>query len=428
MKYAVVDLIFYLLLYSFAGWALGVGFFALRDGQFVNRGLLNLPLAISEGITAVLLMLALPTLEGHPVWQYGLTFLIVWIVDELALQFVRSISRRKAMSYSHVESVSPIVTLILRGAEALVYLCAYLLVHPFVSLFVNWLPELLKLVVGTVGILLVAADFFGMRHTLRQYPRMEKLKAPGTIQERMGHRLTEAVWKRLERAYPGVDRRELEQYRSRYIFAQGICFDKLVWVFLVSSFLGALIEMVFCYVTGGTWMNRSSVAYGTFSFVWGFGAVLLTVVLQRLAGKSDRQVFWAGFLVGGAYEYLCSVFTEVVFGTVFWDYSHIPLNLGGRVNVLYCFFWGALAVVWIKILYPPMDKTIEKLPPLLGKVLTWCIVAVMLIDGLLTGWAMIRYTERQTVPEPSNALEVFLDERFHDEWMEQRWPNMQIPE
>ena len=33
-----------------------------------------------------------------------------------------------------------------------------------------------------------------------------------------------------------------------------------------------------------------------------------------------------------AYEYLCSVFTEIVFGAVFWDYSALPFNLGGRIN------------------------------------------------------------------------------------------------
>ena len=47
-------------------------------------------------------------------------------------------------------------------------------------------------------------------------------------------------------------------------------------------------------------MSRSSVIYGTFSIVWGFGAVILTVVLQRLAGKEDRYIFLAGSVLGGA--------------------------------------------------------------------------------------------------------------------------------
>ena len=427
VEYSMVDLLFYLLLYAFVGWGVGVCWFALKDGKFVNRGLLNVPFAISEGITAVLLLLVLPTIEGHAVWQYIMTFVIVFIVDELAAQFMKNISRRKAMSAGKAESMSMAVTLVLRGLEALLYLCLYLLVHPFVYLFVSWLPDPLVLTLVVVGLVLVAADFFGVRHTLRRGVKFRGKELPEDLTQDMGTRMTEAVWKRLEKAYPGVERAEPENY-NKFTFAKGICFDKLVWVFLASSFLGALIEMVFCRVTGGTWMNRSSVLYGTFSFVWGFGAVLLTIVLQRLAGKPDRQVFLAGFLVGGAYEYLCSVFTEVVFGTVFWDYSWMPLNLGGRVNMLYCVFWGLLAVIWVKMLYPPMDKAIEKIPPLVGKVLTWVIVFVMVCNGVLTGVTMMRYTERQTDPEPSNMVEELIDQRFDDEWMENRWPNMKIPE
>lgn len=427
MDHSLVDLLFYLLLYAFVGWTAGVCYFALKDGKFLNRGLLNVPFAISEGITAVLLLLVLPTIEGHPVLQYGLTFVIVFIVDELANQFVKNISHRKAMSQSRTDSVSPVVTLILRSVEALLYLAMYLLVHPFVYVFTTWLPDGVVLAVVIAGVVLVTADFFGVRNALRRGPALRGKEIPEDLTQNLGGRMTEAIWKRLEKAYPGVERVEPEQ-QNKYTFAKGICFDKLVWVFLLSSFLGALIEMVYCYVMGGTWMNRSSVLYGTFSFVWGFGAVLLTIVLQRLAGKADRHVFLAGFLVGGAYEYLCSVFTEVVFGTVFWDYSWMPLNLGGRVNLLYCIFWGLLAVVWLKILYPPMDKGIEKLPPLLGKVLTWVIVFVMVCNGVLTGAAMIRYTERQTEPAPSNMIEEILDEKFDDDWMENRWPNMKIPD
>ena len=96
-------------------------------------------------------------------------------------------------------------------------------------------------------------------------------------------------------------------------------------------------------------MSRSSVIYGTFSIVWGFGAVILTVVLQRLAGKEDRYIFLAGSVLGGVYEYLCSVFTEIFLGTTFWDYSDMPFNIGGRTNLLYCIFWGLLSVVWVKM-------------------------------------------------------------------------------
>ena len=137
-------------------------------------------------------------------------------------------------------------------------------------------------------------------------------------------------------------------------------------------------------------MSRSSLIYGTFSVVWGLGAVVLTVVLRRLAGKEDRYVFLAGCLIGGVYEYLCSVFTEVFLGTTFWDYSNMPFNFGGRTNLLYCVFWGLLAVVWMKGLYPRISRLVEKIPVKAGRILTWLIVAFFVLDGLVSAAAMLR--------------------------------------
>ena len=129
-------------------------------------------------------------------------------------------------------------------------------------------------------------------------------------------------------------------------------------------------------------MSRSSVIYGTFSIVWGFGAGILTVVLQRLAGKEDRYIFLAGSVLGGVYEYLCSVFTEIFLGTTFWDYSDMPFNIGGRTNLLYCIFWGLLSVVWVKICYPTISGWIEKLPPLADPE----PLHYQITDGVLDRW------------------------------------------
>lgn len=84
-------------------------------------------------------------------------------------------------------------------------------------------------------------------------------------------------------------------------------------------------------------MSRSSVVWGDFSIVWGLAIAAVTALLYKYRNRSQQFLFWMGTFLGGAYEYICSVFTEIVFGTVFWDYSDIPFNLGGRINLLYCF-------------------------------------------------------------------------------------------
>ena len=423
VRYGVWELLLYLLIYSFLGWSAGVAVTALKDRHFVNHGFLNLPLAMSEGITAVILLLALPTLEGNPVLQYIMTCVVVFAVNALTEQFVKNISRRSGMGERKPRGVSPVINFVFGAVEALLYLLVYLLLLPFVMLAVSWLPDLAVKILVVALLVLVALDYLSVHYALAKGTQSAAAEERRSRTRKTAEKMTRRIWKRLESAYPGVERMEVEN-RSRYTFAKGICFDKLVWVFLIACFLGDLIEMVYCRAVGGTWMSRSSLVYGPFSIVWGFGAVLLTVVLRRFAGKPDRVVFLAGFVVGGAYEYLCSVFTEIVFGTVFWDYSYMPLNIGGRTNVLFCIFWGILSVVWVRMLYPPMDRTIEKLPPLLGKIATWIVVAAMLSNCLLTGGAMLRYNARQADPAADNVIEQLLDERFDDEWVEKRWPNM----
>ncbi len=175
-------------------------------------------------------------------------------------------------------------------------------------------------------------------------------------------------------------------------------------------------------------MSRSSVLYGPFSIVWGLGAVVLTLVLYRLSKLEDRYIFCIGAVLGGVYEYACSLFTEKVFGTVFWDYSHMSFHIGGRTNLLYMVFWGMLSVVWIKMVYPPMSRLIEKVPPKVGKTITWVIVVFMLVNSLVSAGAMLRYTRRKAGIEPRNVLEEFIDRTYEDERMEEVWPNMTLIE
>lgn len=215
-----------------------------------------------------------------------------------------------------------------------------------------FLTDLLKLLPITVGklILLVlgivfALDFVGtLVGILKVKSSVKKASLLHDVAEnlqktadQMGEGLTAFVLRRMERAYPRLAAEELlrarreqekaaEEARSRSgVFAVGCCFYKLACLFFLGAFLGDITETIFCYVTAGKLMSRSSVVYGPFSIVWGLGCVLLTAILYRYKDRSDSYIFCFGTVLGGAYEYICSVFTELVFGTVFWDYKQDPL-------------------------------------------------------------------------------------------------------
>ena len=149
---------------------------------------------------------------------------------------------------------------------------------------------------------------------------------------------------------------------------------------------------------------------------------MFTALLYKYKEKSDRYIFMLGTVLGGAYEYACSIFTELVFGTVFWDYSKMPFNLNGRINLLYCFFWGIATVVWFKRIYPFLSNLIEKLPIAFGTVFTWIIVVFMVLNMFMSLSALIRYDQRDKKIPASNFFERYLDTHYNDQKMKLIYP------
>ena len=427
LTYSLYDILFYFLLYGFLGWVVEVCYYSIRDRHFVNRGFLSLPLQEPCGISYALLILIMPSLGRRFVIQFIAAATVFAVVDSLSGVFTHRLSRLSRMETetAFTGTRKNWLEMVVRAA---IFLLIYHIVHPIFLTGVSLLPAWLERTIVWAGMILLAVDLIGTLYATRSPLSAASEEITRGHTQQLANRITSHIWRRLERAYPGIREtcaaEAADAAGEKIIFAKGLCGDKIIWIFLICALLGDIIETFYCGLVNGQWMNRSSVLYGPFSFVWGIGAVVLTVALRQMMDKSDRYIFVGGFLIGGTYEYMCSVFTELVFGTVFWDYSDMPLNIGGRTNVLFCFFWGILAVVWVKILYPPLSRQIEKIPPLAGKIVTWVIVFLMVCNGLLTAGAMVRYDTRQERPEARGMVEEFIDEQYDDAFMEARWPNM----
>lgn len=429
MEYSIYELLFFLICYAFLGWCMEVVYMAVRTGRFCNRGFFNMPLCLSYGLTMDLLILVIPSLKGAYVFQVIALMVIVSAGAQLADEMsVRVTGKRLWKNEEHSiyagRKMGILYTLAM-GAAALTVL---MLIQPVLYVVCQMLPEFLLKLLVLVTLALLAADLLVMVYTVRKRPILQSIQnLSEELQEQkqtIGGWIAAHVWQRLTKAYPDL-KPASEETGSGYLFAEGLCLDKIIWVFFISALGGDLIETVYVKLTADIWMSRSSVLYGTFSIVWGVGAALLTVLLHGFSDKEDRYIFTGGFLLGGTYEYLCSVFTEVFFGTVFWDYSDMPFNIGGRTNLLFCIFWGILALVWVKICYPPISRWIEKIPPVTGKILTWVCVVLMLCDILISAMAMIRYVERKEGIPAANQVERFVDSQYPDEMIEWVWPNLE---
>ena len=199
---------------------------------------------------------------------------------------------------------------------------------------------------------------------------------------------------------------------------------RLFWIFFLSALLGDLIETVFWLLTRGELTSRSSLLYGPVSLVWGFGAVLLTLVFHRAEQSPNRVIFFTGAFLGGAYEYFCSLLQEKLFGLMFWDYSHLPFNLNGRINLLFCLCWGALAVFWVRLLDPLLLRVVASIPRRSGRRAARGIAVFLLFSTLLSGAALARMEQRRQGQPADNAAEQFLDRHYPDQLLYSRYPNM----
>ena len=433
MEYSMYQLLWLFLCYAFLGWLSETALAAARKGRLLNRGFLNIPFSPVYGLGGVLFALFLPELRDDPFFLFLGGMILATALELFTGILLEKLTGQKWWDYSsrrfQFEGHINLTYSVIWGLCAL--FCLFVgnkLILSLVGLLPVAVGKLILLgiyVVLGLDILTSLAALFQWKLSLPDTRELSRFLS--RLTQTLDNAVTRYVQRRVIRAYPNLD---LSKGRSHAkeaptVFAQGCCFYKLACLFFLGAFLGDIIETIFCRVTAGVWMSRSSVVWGPFSIVWGLGAVLLTALLYKYRHKSDGYIFFVGTVAGGAYEYFCSVFTELVFGTVFWDYSHIPFNLGGRINLLYCFFWGIAAVVWLKLVYPVLSGWIEKLPIRAGKLLTCALILFMLVNVVLSALAMGRFVQRQKNPAPAgNALSQFLDDRFPDERMERIYPNI----
>ena len=201
-------------------------------------------------------------------------------------------------------------------------------------------------------------------------------------------------------------------------------FYEIVWIFYLGAFLGDVVETLFCRWRTGRWMSRSSVVCGPFSIVWGGSIAIATILLFRYKEASALFLFWTGAILGGAFEYLCSVFTEKMFGKVFWDYRKIRFNLNGRINLVYCLLWGLASVIWFKGMYPPLSKWIESiLKNRAGIFITWFMAVFMVCDAVISYAALVRSAQRTSGVRASHKWQRIMDKYFDDEKLYRIYPN-----
>ena len=420
------ELMWLFFVYSFLGWIVETLAAAYKQKRFVNKGLVNLPFCILYGLAAVFITIFCGELGG--IWLYIGSVILITVFKWVAGHLIERMYHERWWDYSGKRlNIDGYVSLL---DSAFWGILAVVVMKWGNTLFVNLLrmiPVICREILIWILVFFLFVDIMvtllALRGKREEMKRLAKVEGWfDGVTTTLGKKIFNCVEKRISNAYSDAKRTGNEE-KSETIFAYGCSFYKMVWLFLIASFLGDITETIFCRITMGRWMSRSSVVWGPFSIVWGLAFVFATILLHKYRNKPDRTLFLIGTLLGGAYEYICSVFTELVFGKVFWDYSEVRFNLGGRINLLFCFFWGIAAVVWIKGIYPVISGWIEKIPLRIGKIVSWFLVVFMCCNMVVSSLALIRSTERKERVKAEYGWQKIMDERFDDERLERIYPN-----
>ena len=205
-------------------------------------------------------------------------------------------------------------------------------------------------------------------------------------------------------------------------------FFNLFWIFVVCSVLGLGIETVyhFLVVDPGQYQDRAGLLFGPFSPIYGIGAVLMTVFLNRFHKKNVVLIFFVSAVIGGAFEYFTSVFMQYAFGAVAWDYTGMWLSIGGRTCGVFMIMWGILGVVWIKLLLPVMLRIVNLIPWNWRYVVTSACAALMLADAIMTLQSLDCWYERLSGNPAHTPIQQFYDKHFDNAYMEHRFQSMSI--
>jgi len=153
----------------------------------------------------------------------------------------------------------------------------------------------------------------------------------------------------------------------------------LFWYFMVYSWYGFLLEIVFARIIRAKKRDRKCFLVLPLCPVYGLGALAILSLPQTVLRVPVLLVLFGGLAATGT-EYMMALFYEKMLRVSFWDYSGQAGNWKGRVCPQFSLFWGLLAAVLVCWIHPWVSRMIILVPP----AVTFSAAMLVVADGICT--------------------------------------------
>ena len=198
---------------------------------------------------------------------------------------------------------------------------------------------------------------------------------------------------------------------------------KVFIIFMIGCILGYVVEMIVALVQNGHFVSRQGLLYGPFTPVYGIGILVYYIFFKIVKNRNKKIVFISSMILGGITEYLCSYIQEKAFGTVSWDYSNWLFNINGRTTLIHCTYWGFAGLLYVSYIEPLIPKIEEAVRNHKIKIMATSVAIFMVFNVAISSMAAIRQKERQENIAANSKIDVFLDNAYPDEYMDEVFEN-----
>lgn len=198
----------------------------------------------------------------------------------------------------------------------------------------------------------------------------------------------------------------------------------LAYIYAIAGVCGTVWEIGLTLVTKGVFEDRSGSILTPINYVYGLGALAIFLTLRSVT--DPLLLYLYGCLIGGACEYAMSLIQQYLLGSRSWDYSQLPLNIGGRTTIPYMMVWGAMCFALVRFVFPTILRLVHRLPDASRRRIAVALAALVLVDALVTLPAILRYAQRADGVYFDNWLACAIDRMFDDGFMHAHFPNMRV--
>ena len=166
----------------------------------------------------------------------------------------------------------------------------------------------------------------------------------------------------------------------------------LILYFYVYGVLGWCTEVGFAAFKERRFVNRGFLN-GPICPIYGIG---VGAVVQFLMPLKDQYIplYIASMILVTVLEWITGFLLDKVFHHRWWDYSDMPLNIGGYVCLLFSLIWGVICVFIVQVFHPIVHKALTWIPFYLGLVIIIILSIGMFADLYVTASTILKFNRR----------------------------------